>query len=105
MPHTPIGQLRLVAILEGVSFLILLGVAMPLKYLHGIDTAVRVVGWVHGILFMLFCAALVLAMRATRWTPLQAGVVFAAALVPFGPFLIDGRLRRADTPAQRVDRG
>jgi integral membrane protein len=96
MPQTPIAQLRLIAILEGISFLILLGVAMPMKYLLGIEAAVKVVGWTHGILFMLFCAALVLAMRAARWTPLQTGIVFAAALVPFGPFLIDGRLRRAD---------
>jgi integral membrane protein len=96
MPQTPIAQLRLVAILEGISFLVLLGVAMPMKYLLGVEAAVKVVGWTHGILFMLFCGALLPAMRAARWTPLQTGMVFAAALVPFGPFLIDRRLRRAD---------
>jgi len=61
MPQTPIGQLRLLAILEGISFLVLLGVAMPMKYLLDIPAAVKLVGWVHGILFMLFCGALGLA--------------------------------------------
>jgi len=96
MPQTPIARLRLIAILEGISFLILLGIAMPLKYLGGIDTAVKLVGWAHGLLFILFCAALLIAARAARWHPLRAATVFAAALVPFGPFLIDGRLRRED---------
>lgn len=96
MPQTPIARLRLIALLEGTSFLVLLGVAMPLKYLGGIDTAVKLVGWVHGLLFILFCSALLVAARAAQWKPSRAGTVFAAALIPFGPFLIDSRLRRED---------
>ncbi len=100
MPQTPISRLRFIAILEGVSFLVLLGIAMPMKYLGGVDAAVKVVGWTHGVLFILFCAALLLALRAAHLKPLHGAAVFVAALVPFGPFLIDGRLRRAEAHAR-----
>ena len=50
-----IGRLRAIGMLEGVSFLVLLGVAMPLKYLAGMPAAVKIVGWVHGILFVALC--------------------------------------------------
>ncbi len=94
--NTPVGRLRIIAIVEGVSFLVLLGIAMPLKYGWGWDHAVRWTGWAHGLLFMLFCLALVIAMQAARWPLWKAGIVFIAALIPFGPFLIDRRLRDED---------
>ena len=55
---TALRQLRLVAFLEGSSFLVLLFIAMPLKYLAGLPLAVRVAGSVHGLLFLVFLAAL-----------------------------------------------
>lgn len=93
MTSTPIGRLRLIGMIEGVSFLLLLGVAMPLKYLYDMPMAVKIVGWAHGVLFVLFIAALVAAMRAAKWSIGEALVPFIASLVPFGPFLIDGRLK------------
>lgn len=85
---------------EGVSFLVLLGIAMPLKYLAGRPEAVKVVGWAHGVLFMAFCLVLLQTMVALRWPLSRAAMAFAAALVPFGPFLIDGRLRREEEALQ-----
>ena len=96
MLRTPLGRLRVVAFVEGCSFLLLLGIAMPLKYLAGLPLAVRVVGAVHGGLFILFCVALFQAMLAARWSLLRASVVFASSLVPFGTFVIDGRLKQED---------
>jgi integral membrane protein len=93
---TPIGRLRVVAFVEGCSYLLLLGVAMPLKYFAGLPVAVKIVGSVHGALFLLFCAALVQAMAVARWPVMRAGVVFASSLIPFGTFVIDGRLKRED---------
>jgi integral membrane protein len=93
MLKTPVGRLRFIAICEAVSFLVLLFIAMPMKYYGGIAEAVRWVGMLHGILFLLFCVALFLAAQSARWPLLKTAVVFVAALLPFGPFLIDRRLR------------
>jgi integral membrane protein len=89
----PIGRLRAVGMMEGVSFLLLLGVAMPLKYVFGYPMAVKLVGWAHGGLFILFCVALFLAMRHASWPLTRAAQLLIAALLPFGPFVVDRGLR------------
>lgn len=89
----PVTPLRHIALVEGVSFLILLGIAMPLKYLAGMPMAVKIVGWVHGLLFVLFCFALLRVMMSTNWSFARGAMVFIASLLPFGPFLIDRRMR------------
>jgi len=96
MLKTSIGRLRAIGLVEGVSFLVLLGVAMPLKYFAGLPQAVKVVGWIHGLLFIAFCMVLLQTRLDARWNAWRTAVVLVAALVPFGPFLIDGRLRRED---------
>lgn len=96
MLRTPIGRLRLTGMIEGVSFLVLLAIAMPLKYLADMPMAVTWVGWAHGVLFVAFCYALWQAHRTAGWGLVRSGVVFAAALIPFGPFLIDSGLKRED---------
>jgi integral membrane protein len=90
-----IEQLRWVGKIEAVSFLVLLGIAMPLKYLAGIPLAVKVVGWAHGVLFVWFCVALGRAKLRAELPIVQVLGIFVAALVPFGPFVIDRRLERA----------
>ncbi|WP_373047558.1 DUF3817 domain-containing protein [Vulgatibacter sp.] len=98
MLRTPIARLRLVGLLEGVSFLVLLGIAMPLKYLAGMPEAVKVVGWAHGALFVLYVAAAMQATLAHRWSVGRLLALLAASVLPFGPFVIDRRLaREADT--------
>jgi integral membrane protein len=89
-----ITRLRRVGLAEGISFLVLLCIAMPLKYWAGLPMAVKVVGWAHGILLIVLVLALAQAKRRARWSTSYAGVVFLAALVPFGPFMIDRRLQR-----------
>ena len=96
MLTTSIGRLRTIGLIEGISFLVLLGVAMPLKYFAGLPQAVTVVGWLHGLLFITFCIALTQAHQEAKWTVWRTGGVLIAALLPFGPFVIDGRLRRED---------
>ena len=93
---TPIGRLRAIGLAEGVSFLVLLGVAMPLKYLAGMPLAVKIVGWLHGVLFVAFCVALAQAMRAHGWSYRRAAACFIASLVPFGTFVMDRSLAREE---------
>ncbi|MCB9566679.1 MAG: DUF3817 domain-containing protein [Myxococcales bacterium] len=91
---TAIGRLRLIGLCEGVSFLVLLGVAMPLKYVAGRPEAVKVVGWAHGVLFMLFVLALFQAASEREWPLRRMAAGFLAAVLPFGTFVFDARLRR-----------
>ena len=97
-----IDQLRRIGWLEGTSFLLLLGVAMPLKYYVGMPMAVKVVGWIHGVLFVLYCLALWRAMREARWSLFRGALLFTAALVPFGPFLVDWRLEGSKEDSVRT---
>jgi integral membrane protein len=91
---TALRHLRLVALLEGSSFLVLLFIAMPLKYLADQPLAVRIVGSVHGLLFLIFMAALYRAGSDRRW-PLRRSVqAFVASIVPFGTFVFDRSLQR-----------
>lgn len=91
---TALRHLRLVAFLEGTSFLVLLFVAMPLKYLAGLPLAVRIVGTVHGVLFLVFLAALYRAGKERRWPYGRLLIAFVASIVPFGTFMFDRSLRR-----------
>jgi integral membrane protein len=90
--RNPIPFLRRIALIEGASFLLLLAVAMPLKYLAGQPLAVTIVGWMHGVLFMVFAIALLRVFLVARWSLPRAALVFVAALLPFGPFLLDRRM-------------
>jgi len=96
MLSTSIGRLRAIGLIEGVSYLLLLGVAMPLKYMADMPEAVTLVGAIHGGLFLLFCVALLRAWVDRQWPITRVLVVFAAAVLPFGPFVIDGRLKAED---------
>ncbi|MFP4541855.1 MAG: DUF3817 domain-containing protein [Opitutales bacterium] len=89
-------QFRRIAFTEAVSYLLLLLVAMPLKYGLGMDWVVSVVGWAHGVLFILYGVWLVLCWQRYAW-PLKTVVLAAvASLVPAGPFYMDPRLPRPD---------
>jgi integral membrane protein len=90
----PLARLRVIGMMEGASFLILLGIAMPLKYLAGLPLAVRVVGSLHGLLFVLYVAAVLGVGVSMRWPVRRVLAALVAAVVPFGPFVFDAHLRR-----------
>jgi integral membrane protein len=90
----PIGLLRFAGLLEGSSFLILVFIAMPLKHLAGQPLAVRIVGMAHGVLFIGFIIALIRAHLHAGWNWKRTAGLLVAALLPFGPFVVDGGLKR-----------
>ena len=103
---TALGRLRWIGWWEGMSFLVLLGIAMPLKYWAGWPLAVRVVGMAHGVLFVLYVIAAFQAAWQYRWAPSRTGMVLLASLIPGGPFFIDARILRHEISAQpAVSRG
>ena len=63
---TELGRFRIVSLLEGLSYLVLVGVAMPMKYIGGDTSAVPMFGRIHGGLFVLFCLALAMSMHIIR---------------------------------------
>lgn len=96
----PIGLVRLVGLLEGVSFILLLFIAMPLKYAAGKPAAVSVCGMAHGVLFIGYALVLVRAKFFADWNWWRPAKLMFAALLPFGPFLVDAGLKREQFKAE-----
>ncbi len=93
MASKALDRFRAVSIAEGVSYLVLMGIAMPLKYAAGLPSAVRVIGMLHGVLFVAFVIGLALAAKTERWGVKQIVIAMIAALLPFGAFWLERRLR------------
>ncbi len=99
-----VGRVRVCGTIEGVSFLLLMGVAMPLKYFADMPTAVKWPGWIHGILFIVYCLTILMALVNGRLSFGKSVLAFVAALLPFGPLLID-RILAKDEAREVSDRG
>jgi integral membrane protein len=93
----PVGRVRLVGIIEGVSFLVLLLIAMPLKYLAGLPVVVLIVGWLHGALFMAYALVAVSAWAKGELPTKVFGLAAIASVIPGGPFLLDQRLKALES--------
>ena len=102
MWKTCLGRLRLVGLLEGLSFVLLVGIAMPLKYAANTPEPVQVIGMAHGILFMLYLLAIVHVAIALPWSNLRIFGSFFAAFLPFGPFVMERYLRRDEAALAKV---
>lgn len=93
-PPELLRKIRFLAVAEGISLLVLLGIAMPLKYYAGISMAVFVVGSIHGILFVLYLVYLLFGKFAL---PLPLGFTLLgilASIIPFAPFFVDKKLQQ-----------
>ena len=88
-----IDRLRLASILDGISYLVLLGIAMPLKYFAGMPMAVRMVGSAHGAFFIALCFCLLIVLISKKLSFLWCVIVFICSLIPFAPFFLDRHLR------------
>jgi integral membrane protein len=102
MLSTSLGRLRVVGSIEGISYLLLLFIAMPLKYLAGMPLAVKYVGWIHGVLFMAYVAAMLLAAGDREWGIWKIARAFVAAVVPFGTFYTDREWREEDEASRTI---
>lgn len=89
-----IKWLRHTGIVEGISSLLLFFVAMPLKYLADKPEAVSVVGSIHGFLFVLYVIALMWAAYVLKRPLGWSAKIFVAAIIPFGPFIVEPGLKR-----------
>lgn len=92
-----IRNLRIVGILEGISYLVLLCTAMPLKYFYDLPEAVKFTGWAHGVLFMAYIPLVLIARKVMNWNFNWTMIALAASLVPAGTFMLDGRLKKRES--------
>ncbi|WP_088006717.1 DUF3817 domain-containing protein [Indiicoccus explosivorum] len=97
MSKNKVGKFRLLGILEGSSLLLLLFIAMPLKYWAGFPEAVTVVGSLHGALFTVYCLGILYITLTVRWPFIYSILAFIVAFIPFGNFVLDGRLKKFET--------
>lgn len=94
MDLRPLDRFRRTAFVEGLSYLALLLIAMPLKYLAGMPGAVKVVGWAHGVLFMLYIALLADVAFRYRWSFGRIAWALAASVIPGATFILEAQIRR-----------
>jgi integral membrane protein len=85
---------RIVAITEGISFLVLLLIAMPLKYFAGKPLAVNYVGWAHGVLFVAFLLLALMTKFILNKKFLWLIKAFIASILPFGTFILEAQMKR-----------
>ncbi|WP_276372306.1 DUF3817 domain-containing protein [Chryseolinea sp. H1M3-3] len=88
--HT--GRLRIIAFLEGCSLLLLVFIAMPVKYLLKVPEATQAIGLIHGILFVLFIFATLFISILQKWNIGRVLMVMASSVLPFGTFYIDKKI-------------
>ena len=89
MPALWLRILRILSVLDGVSFIYLLFHAIYSKRIMGDAEAIRIPGMIHGVIFCFLVAALWVASTQLNWQFRRAGLVFGCALVPFAPFLLE----------------
>lgn len=80
---------RFIALLEGVSYILLLLIATPIKYLLENEQYVKALGMPHGVLFIIYIALSVLMQKKLQWHNKDLIIVMLASIVPFGTFYID----------------
>lgn len=84
-----INIFRIVALLEGVSYILLLFIATPIKYIIGNPEYVKLLGMPHGLLFMCYVILAFMLKNDMKWTNKQFGAILLASIIPFGTFYID----------------
>lgn len=89
-------RFRIIGISEGISFLVLLLIAMPMKYFMQVPEAVKVVGWIHGALFIAFIYFAFEVMGTFRKNFGWFAKAFVAAIIPCGTFIFDKHLKKEE---------
>lgn len=96
---TPVGRLRIIAFLEGISFIILLFVGVPMKYYFGNHSVVELLGPIHGALFLLYVFNALHVGVEQKWRFWETTwKVLLASVIPFGTFYIDSKILRHIKP-------
>lgn len=88
---TKIGRLRIMGFLEGLSLLILVFIALPLKYGYNNESLTKMLGPVHGALFLLFILNTISTGIEQKWKFKTTSTIVVSCLIPFGTFYVDNK--------------
>lgn len=95
MFNSPLSRLRVTGVLEGISLLVLVGIAVPVKYINDDPSLVKIIGPVHGLLFLLYVINTISVGVEHRWKfSVTTWKVLLACVIPFGTFYIDRKILR-----------
>ena len=97
MSEKPLKRFRFMGLLEGSSLLILIFLAMPLKYFFEMPEAVRVVGSIHGFLFVSYCLVIAYMTFVVKWPFKYSVIAVIVAFIPFGNIIFDRKLDKLET--------
>lgn len=92
--YSHLGRLRIIGFLEGVSFIVLVGIGMPLKYFGGFENATWEIGMIHGALFISYVIAVIPVKFVLNWNLKTITLVLMASILPFGTFVAEYKLFR-----------
>lgn len=84
---------RKVAVAEGISYILLLFIAMPLKYWADMPLAVKYTGWAHGMLFVMYIVFWLMTWQESKWKAGKAAMFLFSSFLPFAPFWVDKKLK------------
>ena len=80
---------RIIAFLEGVSYILLLFIAVPIKYNLGDPTYVKLLGMPHGLLFVAYIVFAFLLKENEKWNKTELFIILICSILPFGTFYVD----------------
>lgn len=92
--NTSLNRFRFVALAEGWSFIFLLCIAMPLKYMAHLPMPVKIGGWIHGLLFVAYGFTLIQVWADRNWKFTKVLVAFLVSFIPLGTFWLDSTLKK-----------
>jgi integral membrane protein len=93
MQKENLEKFRKVGIIEGISYLVLLFIAMPLKYWFDMPMATKIIGSAHGVLFIAYCYFLYVSAKEYKFSFMFQITLFIASLIPFATFITDKKLK------------
>ncbi|KWW15465.1 MULTISPECIES: DUF3817 domain-containing protein [Peribacillus] len=92
MFSTAFGWFRFITIIEGISYVLLLAIGMPIKYILNIGEATLILGSIHGFLFVVFGLLLLYVSLQSKWSFVKMALIFIVSFIPFGNFVIDRKV-------------
>ena len=91
-----IKVLRVISYLEGISYILLLFIAVPIKYYANDPSIVKLLGMPHGLLFVAYVILSLVSSKEYRWNSKKTLIVLISSVIPFGTFYVDYKYLKTD---------